>query len=97
MKLPQQLNINAMQNQWATAIEPVLNNPVIQGLILPNIALTTGSNSVNHRLARKLVGWYIVRQRGPASIYDTQDANQMPQLTLSLTSSADVVVDIAVF
>ena len=48
-------------------------------------------------LQRPLQGWYIVRQRALASIYDTQDSNQNPSLTLNLTSNAVVSVDIAVF
>ena len=89
--------LSQLQTQWASQLNPVIALPQSQGIILPSVSLMTGANVVNHMLGRKLQGWQIVRQRASASISDTQDANQMPQLTLNLTSSADVVVDLFVF
>lgn len=97
-KLPQQLDVNMMANRWATIIDPIIANPLNNGLILKNISLKTGNNVINHKLGRKLQGWYTVRVRNNAvTLYDTQDANQTPQLTLSLNASADCVIDLAVF
>jgi len=86
-----------MQTQWAQSINPVLDLPINNGTILTSITLAVGSNTVNHLLGRKLRGWFIVRQRSAATVYDTQDSNTTPKLTLLLTSSAIVVVDIFVF
>ncbi len=97
MKLPQGLPLQQMQNTWATGIEPVLNNEIVNGHILPNVALVTGTNQIPHKLGRKLTGWYIVRLRGAAQIYDTQDTENYPALNLSLVSNANVVVNLAVF
>jgi hypothetical protein len=97
MKLPQGLNLQDMQNKWATAIEPTLNAPTAQPILLKNVSLNSGTTNVNHTLGQKLQGWMIVRRRGPATIYDNQDNNQNPQLTLTLVSSAAVVVDLLVF
>lgn len=97
MALPLKLDWELAQTQWATALNPVVNNPISAGVLLKNITLTVGANSVNHRLGRKLQGWIIVRQRAAGSVYDTQDSNKFPELTLSLQSSAAMVVDIYVF
>lgn len=86
-----------MQTNWATQLNPVISNPITQGIILKSVALTTGANVVNHRLGRPLQGWIIVRQRSSGTAYDTQDSNSMPQLTLQLTSSANMIVDLYVF
>jgi hypothetical protein len=96
-KLPQQLTLPQMMTKWAAAINPFINNPSLLTSILSNIALTTGNNVIPHKLGRNLQGYRIVRQRAPASIYDTQDTNQMPALTLQLVSSAPVVIDLEVF
>ena len=88
-------NLMMMQTQWASQLNPVLAIPSIT--ILKNVSLKVGANVINHMLQRPLQGWYIVRQRALASIYDTQDSNQNPSLTLNLTSNAVVSVDIAVF
>lgn len=86
-----------MQNTWGSILGTLLARPANNSNILQSIHLTTGSNTVNHKLGQKLQGWTIVRQRAAASIYDTQDSNQTPALTLTLVSDADVTVDIEVF
>lgn len=86
-----------MQNAWATQLNPLLANPLAQGQLLKSVSLVSGSNSINHKLGRKLQGWIIVRLRASATVYDTQDANQSPAVTLQLTASAPVTVDLWVF
>lgn len=95
--LPQKLNLTDMQTRWASEIDPILKNATTNPLILPNVTLALGDNVVNHRLGRKLQGWYISRIRGPATIYDTQDINIMPTLTLQLNASAPVSIDLVVW
>jgi hypothetical protein len=97
MSLPQKLPLDQMQVRWATEIDPVLKNVATNPILLQNIQLTTGENLVNHRLGKKLTGWQIVRIRSAATIYDTQDANPFPALTLTLTASANALVDILCF
>ena len=96
-KLPQQLTIDALANRWASLIEPFLNRPTNQANLLKEVQLVNGTNVINHRLGRKLQGWYLTRIRGAAVIYDNQDANQKPEQSLILVSNADVSVDLAVF
>jgi hypothetical protein len=97
MKLPQKLPLDRMQTQWASAIEPVLNNPTNMSNLLSNIQLSTGTNVINHKLGRKLRGWIPTRIRAAALIFDDQDSNQHPELTLILVSSAPCVIDLEVF
>ncbi len=89
--------LTMVQTRWASILQPLLTNPMLEGAVLKQVQLTSGSNVINHKLGRKLQGWIITRQRGPANVYDTQDANAMPQLTLQLESSASVSVDLYVF
>lgn len=86
-----------LQTQWASQLNPVLAKPQLQSSILKNVSLVIGDNVINHLLGRPLQGWKLVRQRAAASIYDLQDSNQTPNLTLVLNSSAAAVVDIEVF
>jgi len=90
--------LGQMQTTWATQLNPLIKNPANNSSILQSVSLSAGSNTINHKLGRKLQGWALVRQRGvAASVYDNQDSNQYPDLTLILVSSAPVVVDILVF
>ncbi len=86
-----------MQNRWATILNPIVSAPVAQGYVLQGISLQIGTNSINHLLGRKLQGWMLTRKRADAAIYDTQDSNAIPNLTLQLVSDAAVMVDIYVF
>lgn len=86
-----------MQTKWSAIIDPVLNFPVNNGIILQDVVLTTGDNTINHKLGRDLQGWFITRLRAAATIFDKQDANSFPQLTLVLNTSANVTVDMVVF
>lgn len=95
--LPQQLQWEDADNKWAALINPVLSNPLINGLMLKNVALINGTTIVNHKLGRKLQGYFVVLKDAQAQIYDNQADNQMPQLTLSLTSDAAVTVSLWVF
>lgn len=90
--------MNLLQTSWAQQLDPVIRQPLTQGTLLKDVQLASGNNVVNHKLGRKLQGWIITRYRGAAaSVYDTQDNNPTPALTLTLNSSASVVVDIYVF
>lgn len=90
-------NLTLLQNSWSSLINPLLRNPSLLTNILSQVVLTTGDNTINHLLGRKLQGWRIVRQRGPATIYDNQETNQSPELTLLLVVSQTVTCDIEVF
>lgn len=90
-------DVNQLQENVIRSVEPVIENPIVDGLLLQSVPLTFGANSINHKLGRNLVGWHITRMRAPAIIYDTQDTNLMPGLTLALVTSAAVTVDLYVF
>ncbi len=90
-------DLQLLQTGWSTQLNPVLSNPSLKSIILPNIVLAIGSNVINHRLGRKLQGYRVVRQRALASLYDNQDSNQSPALTLILVSDAVVTIDLEVF
>lgn len=86
-----------LQTTWSQQLNPVVNLPTNRGNILKSVPLAAGINSISHKLGRKLQGWFLVRQRGAAQIYDNQDSETMPDLMLQLVSSANVSVDIFVF
>jgi hypothetical protein len=94
--LPQQLPLAQMQITWASQLNPVLSNLLVQGKLLTNIALNSGSNAVSHTLGRTPNGWFLVAPQGPATVY--QASYQInPTYTLTLTSNIAVTTDIWVF
>ncbi len=89
--------LHMMQTRWASALDPMLACLLMQGRLVRNVDLINGVTEVNHKLGRKLIGWVLTRKPGSADIYDNQDTNSRPALTLSLTSDTDITVDIWVF
>lgn len=90
-------DVNQLQQNLILSLTPVLQNPIVSGLLIKSVALAAGSNAVNHKLGRPLIGWFMTRQRASASVYDNQDANQNNSVTLLLVASAPIVVDLFVF
>ena len=86
-----------MQTAWASELNPFLNAPICNGLLLVSQVLTSGDNTINHKLGRKLIGWIIVGQNASATFYDKQAANQRKDKTLVLNASGAVTVNIWVF
>lgn len=89
--------INMIQDNVANILEPLSNIPLNSGQILQSVRLVSGSNNVPHKLERKPLGWFIVRQRSAGTVYDTQDTNPNPQTFLRLQASATIIVDLFVF
>lgn len=93
------LQLNLMQDRWSSILQPILSRPQNKSTILKNVILLAASNPnvVNHLLQANLQGWKIIRQRASAIVWDQQDTNATPQLTLHLRTSADVTIDLEVF
>lgn len=94
MSLPQKLTWDMAQTKWATQLNPVINNPIMNGLMLQNITLISGVNNINHLLQRTQQGWFITDQTAAAEIYRSADFNK---LTLQLTASAPTTISLWVF
>lgn len=94
MSLPLRLNWDRAQDLWSSDINPVLNLPPNQGLLLKNIPLINGVTVINHKLGRVMQGWSIIDQDAQASIYRSAALNN---LTLTLTSNAACNVSLWVF
>ncbi len=83
-----------MQSDWSTELNPIIANPLTKGILLKDVALISGVTVINHKLARVQQGWIVTDQNGSAEIYRSKPLS--PQ-TLTLTSSAAVIVSLYVF
>lgn len=96
--LPLRLTLEQMQLRWASLLNPLLRSPAATPVILQNVELVVGDNVVSHKLDRPLRAWRIIRMRTNfAEVYDTQDSNPNPSMTLFLNASAAVSVDLEVY
>src|ERR1041385_952261 len=84
--------LGMLQTRWAAELNPIIGRVQNQSIILEDVDLINGAVTINHFLGRKLKGWKIVRQNAQASIWDSQDSNKTPELTLVLNSDAVATV-----
>lgn len=85
-----------MQTNWASQLNPLLSNPINKGIILPNVALVSGDNIINHKLGRNIQGWMVTDMTiGFAQIYRKVNAN--PLLSMTLNSNATTTINLLVF
>lgn len=90
--------INQLQQNIVDAFTPMVEKTQNDSLVLQNVQLRAAqNNAVNHTLGRNLQGWKLTRQRTQSQIWDTQDLNKSPNLSLWLSCSVDVTVDLEVF
>lgn len=92
-------DIQRLQDSLESSLSFVGSCPLIDGLLLEDVKLKEGDNSISHGLGRELRGWIITRQSQVSSIYDKQASNPTKDkfLTLSSSTSPDVTVDLWVF
>ncbi len=84
--------LSMMQSAWATMINPVLSSLIVQGRQIPNVSLVTGTNTIDHKLSRKLQGYIVTTKSANVTIYDLQTVNTMPDKTLQLVASGPAVI-----
>ena len=83
--------------KWAAQLNPVLANPLVGGQLLEGIKLASGDNTIDHKLGRKLQGYFVVLNSAATTFYDKQATNPRPQLTLVLNASGATTVSLYVF
>ena len=89
--------LNMIQDNVSNILDPYSSLEIVQGQILQNVSLVSGTNNIAHKLNRNLIGWFIVRQRSAGTVYDIQDTNPTSELFLRLVASANMSVDLYVF
>ena len=90
--------LNRVQERVEDALLPVSSAKILDGHILENQSLASGTTSeIAHSLGRNLIGYIVVKRDAAHHVYDTQDTNDTPDKTLYLTASGTVTVDLWVF
>lgn len=83
-----------LQNGWSRIINPILSNPVNNSSQLKGITLVAGDNVINTKLGKKAQGWIVSDINAAVQIYRSAPFND---LTLTLNSSGNAVIDLVIF
>lgn len=94
--LPLKLQLPQMQTQWSAILNPVIANPISNGLQLSSVVLQSGTNVINHTLQRQMRGWFLTDIDAVATVYRPATA-YFNKLTLTLVTSAPATVALWVY
>lgn len=93
-QLPTNMPWELADDKWAAQLNPLLTLPMLQGLQLANVVLKVGANNINHKLGRKMQGWFPTNKNAFADLYCSKPFNDT---TLTLNASAPVTVSLWVY
>ncbi len=89
-------SFSLLQTAWASLLNPLLSNPVLQGVLQKNLKLVVGDNVINHKLGRNIQGYIVTGMHDTWSqIFDT--VTTTPALTINLNSSVATSIDLYCF
>lgn len=89
--------IRRLQDAAEASLSSVLDKRVIDGRLIEDVSLSSGDNTIEHKLGRTLRGWIVTRLSAAVDIYDKQSTNNLTDLNLVLNSSGTATVSLWVF
>tara|TARA_Y100000296_G_C4979924_1_gene160087 strand:+ start:70 stop:387 length:318 start_codon:yes stop_codon:yes gene_type:complete len=91
-------DLNRVQEMLQDALFPVMDASIIDGLLITDQDLASGTTSIiSHKLGRPIRGWIVVGKNAAQHVYDVQSSNENPEKFLYLTAGGTVTVDLWVF
>jgi hypothetical protein len=94
----QDAETNRFQDNVSQAIQPLLNFPISDGVLVQGISLNSSTfTQVSHKLGRPYRGWLVVRKSANAQIWENFQETNLLDRFLPLRASASVIVDLWIF
>ncbi len=90
-------DVSRIQDNVGRTVDPLVGLAILNGNLLRSVTLANGSNTINHGLGRKLIGWLQIRLTGAVTLCDAQSANANPSKTLVIVSTGAATADFWVF
>ena len=89
--------ITRLQTHIKTVLNPLLELPISDGVMIENLDIGTGDTVVNHKLGRNCEGFLVVRLKSNATIYESSTVNATPENTIILKASGAATANIYFF
>lgn len=90
--------LTKVQDSLATVFGAVLAKEIIDGNLLENVALVSGStNLVEHKLGKPVSGYIVVKRNSNQAVWDSEGSNTKKNNYLQLEASGSVTVSLWVF
>jgi len=89
--------VTRLQSHIKTALNPLLELPISDGILIKGLSIETTDTRVNHGLGREYEGFIITRLQSNAVIYESSTTNGNKNLFILLKGSGAATVDIYFF
>ena len=89
--------VNRLQSHIKTTLNPLLELPISDGVMLKNQTIETTDTEINHGLGREYEGFIITRLKTNATIYESATDNPSKSLYILLKASGAATADIYIF
>lgn len=91
-------DVKDLSNSMKEFAKQLASSPIIDGILIRDIDLTTGSvNIIQHGLGRNVIGWILVSNSTGCIIWDSQATNTDKDKFIYLNSSANTTASIWIF
>ena len=81
-----------LQANIAQAITPAINCPLIDGVLIKDVDLTTSSRDISHGLGRPYQGWLVVDIDANQKVYSVSNNKKDRLLTLKASGATRVSI-----
>ena len=89
--------VTRLQSHIKTTLNPLLQLPISDGILIKDLDIETTDTRVNHGLGRTYEGFIITRLQSNAVIYESSTTNDYKDLYIFLKGSASATADIYFF
>jgi hypothetical protein len=89
--------LRRVQANLADFVQPLVKNPLLDGVLLRDVALAAGVNVISHGLARAPQGWLVVAPNADVRVWTSASSNPSPTGRLMLEASASCTLSLFVF
>jgi len=90
--------IQSLQYRLEKTLRPVTDSSIVDGRIIEDIDLASGTTSkIAHKLGRKLIGWIVVGKSAGQHVYDANSGKSDLDEYIYLAAGGTVTVNIWVF
>jgi len=86
--------VTRLQSHIKTTLNPLLELPISDGVLIKNLSIATSDTIVEHKLAREYEGFIITRLKSNSVIYESDTANTFKDRKIILKASATATADI---
>lgn len=87
--------IDQIQRNIVLLLNKITDNPFLDGVLLKDVAISTSTTSIEHKLGRQYAGYLITKLNANSVVYIGDTTEQ--ELYIKLRASAACTVDVWVF